>query len=226
MPGLVIPMELTLQEFDQIQNEYYALKDPFPKKAKPEVISYEKLIDLANEYRKPQTKLLFVWLYLTGQRITEALELRRSNLTLATIKLKEFIAVDSISEKNRNRPRREILIPRFGYEKRMVDWVWKEIEPLEPIAKLFTYTRQMAFNYLGKVQFTTQFMDLRTKTRFTGSKGVNPHYLRHCRATHLREKYYYDTLQLLTFFGWVNANMASVYVRPTRETLAGGFIHD
>jgi integrase len=218
-------MEVTADEMKSIERDYYRFIS-MPKKSRPDAISYETICAKADEYKTSDEKFLFVWLYLTGQRISEAIELTRANVSLVNEDGREFIAVDSISLKNRKRPRREILIPRTGYEQRLATWAWNHIEAMAPEKPLFHFTRQMAFNHLAKVKFETQFQNLNTKRRHVGSKPFNPHYLRHCRATHLREYHRYDALRLMDHFGWVTATMASVYVHPSRKAMAEGFKHE
>lgn len=200
-------------------------------KKKPIPFPLETIKDIeliGKNYELENTKFLFYWLYLTGQRITEALKLKRKDVWFSTQEGKDFIVVSSITEKNKIQPRRVIPIPLFGEEKNMAEFVWQKIENLHATSPLFfaknkEMTRTNAWNYLAKQQIEVPAIDPKTREIISYKMKIFPHYLRHCRASHVAMFYNYDIYRLMQFFGWSTPKTATVYATLNWKSLAEHF---
>lgn len=194
------------------------------KKAFPLAPSIETVIRTSKRYSNPDDSLLFSWLYLTGQRVSEALDVKRGDVRIREEKGERFMVVDSVTKKNKEQPRREIPVPMDLIEKDMVALVWTAYENYKPEVPLFYYSRQQAFNHLSEVKITCRFIDNKTKQRFEGPLRIYPHFLRHCRATHLASEYGYDLRRLMNYFGWASPAMPNTYQSVDWRDLARGFM--
>lgn len=192
-------------------------------KPMPQPVPYSTIEDTVSLYRRGYDRILFAWLYLSGQRISEALSLKRSDLSTKDLEGDEYIIADSITLKNPNQPRRRIPIPLKSFESKLALDVWTFFENLRPELRLFTYSRQTSFNHLSEVSIRCDFMRDKTKERFEGNLAIYPHYLRHCRASHLTSEYGYDLRRLMQFFGWSSPYMPNLYTAVDWRDLARGF---
>lgn len=84
---------------------------------------------------------------------------------------------------------------------------------------IFNISRTNAWNRLAKVEISTRAIQGKDIIE-DYVKGVNPHYLRHCRLTHLVQTYGFNELQLMRFAGWTNTKPAIVYVHLNWMDLA------
>jgi integrase len=194
------------------------------KKDVPVPPHFEKVAAISDLYSRADDRMLYLWLYLTGQRVSEALLVKREHILVREVEGNTYLVVDSTTLKNNDRPRRFIPIPFNGLEKDMVESVWAAVNTLKPEAKLFTLTRQMARNHLARVAVENEFINRKTKERYSAKMSIYPHYLRHCRATHMAEEYDYDLYRLMNFFGWKSPTMPNLYCAPGWRNLARGFI--
>lgn len=197
-----------------------------PKKAIPQAVSFQEIEAASKHYPDSRDRFLFDWLYLTGQRVSEALVVTRSAVKVEDMLGKKFMVVDSITLKNKQQPRRTIPVPMFGFEKEMCEKVWASIENLRPETKLCYFSRYQAFHHLAHVSIPCQFIRSQTRERFDGLLQVNPHFLRHCRATHMEHNHGFDSVRLMQFFGWASGAMPNTYITTNARDLMGGFIHD
>jgi site-specific recombinase XerD len=191
---------------------------PFP------IRSIEEVRYVAGLYKKERAKKLFLWLYLSGQRVSEALKLTRFDVSLQTLKGKEYIVVNSMTAKNKAQPRRSIPIPMFGDEKDFSELVWGGIEKKTEDVPLFNVRRTNVWNLLSKVKLEEHMaIDPKTKQVIEIDMKIYPHFLRHCRASHLAMFYGYSLYRLMQYFGWSSPGVASVYASMNWESLAKPF---
>jgi len=167
---------------------------------------------IGQEYRDNTSKFLFYWLYLTGQRITEALRTKRSDLEIVEEDGRKTIVVNSITLKNRVKPFRIIPIPVYGEEKEMSEFVLKKINKLKLREKLFDFTRMTAWNYLSQITINIPAILPNRREIVNLDLKIYPHYLRHCRATHIAKKPNCTVSHLMQFFGWSRSNVANTYI--------------
>lgn len=186
----------------------------------------KEIYELGQKYEDPRGRLLLYWLYLTGHRVTEALTTRRRDVTLQTKEGKNFMVVRTKTLKNRNQPLRFLPIPFDGNEKQIVDYVWSHIDHLSHDFLIFSnISRTNAWNITTKVDTPVLMINPKTRNVFERDMPLNPHYMRHCRASHLVMFDNYDIYKLMVFFGWQSATMATIYASLNWQTLAEPFLN-
>ena len=176
------------------------------------ITTIQKVYLIGQEYEENTPRFLFYWLYLTGQRITEALRTKKSDLEFVNENGKKTIVVNSITLKNRVKPFRIIPIPVYGEEEKMAKYVLKNIYHLKPKEKLFNFTRMTAWNYLSQVTINIPAILPNNREIINLDLRIYPHYLRHCRATHIAKKPNCTVSHLMQFFGWSRSNVANTYI--------------
>ena len=139
---------------------------------------------------------LFGFLYEYGPRISEALKLRKDELTIG----KDRMTADLITLKRKSRgpvvPRRKVsrpvtspfLVPFFAY-----------LEYVTDDGKVFPISRRTAHNWIKKV-----------------NSQASCHLFRHTRATLMAEETG-DPFKLWRFFGWRSLDMAVNYVHMRQD---------
>jgi integrase len=208
------------------------------KKPIPEPVSQETLWEHGNGMADLQDRALFYFLYLTGCRISEALQVMCSEINLVPRAIGglryKVISVDLITLKRQSGlPRRTVLINTVGIDREM----FLIIEKLRVLRKkpgdlLFNYgdvksgrARKKAYWHLKKVICTTRgIAPPDGRMVLMPDFGINPHYLRHCRATHLNATYGYNDRELMLYFGWSSPVPASTYTNRNPIDLLRKFI--
>ena len=73
----------------------------------------------------------------------------------------------------------------------------------------------------------TKLPQIRTKAYYYDSKKemditrpYYPHFLRHCRLSHLAEHHHFDAIKLMYWAGWTDPKLANIYVRMDWRALA------
>jgi hypothetical protein len=198
------------------------------------------LATIQSTYTSPQDKALFTIAYLTGGRITEVVQcphlyhniytridtidkegnpkkvikrnkygspiiqsteriphnylgICKKDITTETIKGKNIMIITMQNRKNKNYTRKSIPIS-IDKEKDFVQIIHDYIINLEEYNPLFPYGRAKAETII-------------TKT------GMNPHFLRDIRLTHLVTIYDFREYQLTKFAGWKDSRPAERYIR-------------
>ena len=196
------------------------------KKPIAEPVSQQTLWETGNGIENLQDRALFFFLYLTGCRITEALNVLCSEINLVPRKFKDgvrykVIAVDLITLKRQSGiPRRTVYVNPVGIDREMF-MIINKLRKLRGNTKeyLFNYgniksgrARKKAYWHLKKVICTTRgIAPPDGRMVLMPDFGVNPHWLRHCRATHLNATYGYNDRELMLYFGWSSPVPASTY---------------
>ena len=72
--------------------------------------------------------------------------------------------------------------------------------------------REKAWRITKKIKFTIMYKNAATGETEEQLFGINPHYLRHCRLTHMVQLYNYSIPQLIEFAGWSNSAPAMRYI--------------
>lgn len=189
----------------------------FGKKPVPEAMSMSEILKLGERYEAPQDRALLYFCYLTGCRITEALEARVEDIQRTRhVRLGEMATVKLITLKNRRVPFRIVPVLMKEIEEPMVSYIYSyiEVEGRSGKEKIFAWLqRTNAWNRMSKRKIMVRAIDKSRKQIIPEFvKKVNPHYLRHCRLTHLVQHYSFNEIQLMRFAGWTNTKPAIVYV--------------
>lgn len=193
------------------------------KKPVPEALPMEDIYRVGNRYEDPRDRTLFFFCYLTGARISEALASTPQDMTVVkSDSLGDYITVRLLTRKNKRIPFRDVPVPMKHREKNMVDYIYSymEIETQKKTDRIFNHlTRTNAWNRLTKN--SVRIRAIHGKAILDDhEQRVNPHYLRHCRLTHLVQHYGFNDIQLMRFAGWSNTKPATVYVHLNWMDLA------
>lgn len=196
------------------------------RKPIPDGLTWEQTVNTYLKYLPTsQARFAFGFIYLTGQRASEALETRRSHIQLKTLSTGlEALVVDSLTYKNMTHMRREICIPMNRREKPIVENCLRHIQDMNLEAKVLPVTRQTLWNWLSTVTVEgVRALDVRQRALVDIDVHVYPHFLRHTRATHMADYYNLDHQGMMAYFGWKDANMPNYYVRGGWRFLARRF---
>lgn len=187
------------------------------KKPVADVMTISEVIEMSKRYISPEDRAIFCMIYLTGGRVTEILMVRYDDInTYADHELGIVDTIKLFTLKNRDSKIRIVPLMKAHGEQPMLDYLLEYIKINWPkkdtgIYIFDRFTRSNIWNRL-----TTQ----QTVSRATHgiemieamNKRINPHYLRHCRLTHLVQHYGFNDSKLTYFAGWTNSAPAQVYV--------------
>lgn len=192
------------------------------KKPIPEALTPGEISVLARKYTG-RDRALFYFLYLTGARIIEALNVRIQDVR------KEGNGIHTVrltTVKNRRTRFRMIPILHHKIERPMLEYIlnyigkprWKKARGDDSLV-FPGLSKRNAWNRLAKETITLRaVMGTRVIEKYT--KKINPHYLRHCRLSHLVQYYGFNDTQLTRFAGWTNSEPAQIYVHLDWKDLA------
>jgi len=185
-----------------------------------------EVIQVARGYTDLIERSLYVMCYLTAGRISELVRLPylirydyttkkdhqnnyiiagkekikhdypgvlKKNIIFTNIKGKNIMVVSMENRKNRKITRKSLPIP-IEKEAPFINMLKEYLNTLEDDAPLFPFGTGKARKIIAKC-------------------GMNPHFLRDIRLTHMITLYHFDTFQLVKFAGWTNINPAERYVR-------------
>ena len=180
------------------------------KRPIPDVISMKEVLDLSYKLA-PNDQILYLILYLTGARIGEVLRLQVRDINISD----EFMTFNIYTEKNRRHPIREIPVRiranTANPETVMADIIIEGIANKSPDTYLFNISRYLAHKRINKLSIVTKATIGNERLEYYELK-IYPHYLRHCRLTHLRQLYAFDALAMMQFAGWSNVAPTRIYV--------------
>lgn len=194
------------------------------KKPIPLPIGKQKILTLPNEFGLDDLqKSLIYFLYLTGVRVTEALNASPTDIKIGQLEngeeamLAEVLTLKNRKLKQYGRPYRIIPTPLAQpIEKQMAEVVIKHSQYYQNLnrKRLFPFTRQTAWNYAKKIKVHINAVILKPKPQFIDLPdfATNPHYYRHCRLTDLVIDYNFDIMRLKKFAGWSSYAPAEIYV--------------
>lgn len=189
-----------------------------PVKPIPEAMTMGEILQLGGTYQDTGDQALFYFCYLTGARISEALD-----VTARDIQDKgDYLTVKLITRKNQRVPFREVPIPTTQKERPMLSHIYEYIKG-DPGDRIFPgLSRNNAWFRLSRKSIRIRAILLGENREIIRDyvKKINPHYLRHCRLTHLVQHYGYNELRLMRFAGWTNTQPAIVYVHLNWMDLA------
>lgn len=217
---------------------------------KEDIPLQEQIIDMALSYDNLQERALFILIYLTAGRLTEVIRkrylyknrylretyidqfgkshnriarnkngspiiikrtkielnylgIRKKDLIFTEKKGKRLMVVSMQNRKSKQFKRKNIPIP-IEKEQKLVQMLVDYIKPLPDEASLFNFGRSKAQRIIAKT-------------------GMNPHFLRDIRLTHMVTMYDFNTYQLVKFAGWKDPRPSERYVRLTYSDLIDKF---
>jgi integrase len=189
-----------------------------------EFCGYDFLIKLTETLGHPLYKALVALLFETGGRISEVLNLRKSNfvkqknyLEIREIPvLKRYRKIEKISDTSKKsgfhwitEKRREFRSIPIPLSSPLIFYIIEYIQKLKDDEKLFPITRQTAFN---KIRQAGKVLDKNLE--------LYPHWFRAQKASQLASEYGFDVFGLQEFFKWVDSDMARHYASLGAKGLA------
>ena len=219
-------------DFDLLQRRQRARLGVKRKRVKPKVlpVPYERIRDVVFNWHttglKESFKFLFILAYLTGARISEMLQLRRMDFSIEEIEGRKFLAVQILTLKeHRSNLLRKILVPADGYEFELVRlFVNDFLSQFYDKEKVFSMKRIAAWKKFSKINIGPVQGVVETtigaQVKYFDKYPCFPHFMRHCRLTHLKKKYGFDDQYLMRWAGWASTQMAAEYVHVSAEDFA------
>ena len=193
-----------------------------PERIKPiyHPLTQQEIQDTINQIEEQDNQNLARTLYLFGLRITEALQLKQRDITITGPPNKQIYIAKAITLKNKKDPFRQPIAWQIGTEGELLQELKEYLDQIKPSDALFNMSRQQAWHAFNKVKITIDATTHKPRKQITVTRGLWPHYLRHCRASHLANKYFFGHQELQNYFGWASPLTAGVYVRGSWEGLA------
>jgi integrase len=199
----------------RIRCEQHPHIDRIPVRPKYQAINPTSILQLFKAVDDTPARAIGLFTYLSGGRINEVTDFTPNRLEALpdrfTVRIKTL-------KQRRGDNVRKILIPRGDFAKCLEDEMMEIVLDYLKGFKSFDYP----FRKWGNMsEYLKRHAELKTEARvrtMSGeyvdkmiSKSLHPHFLRHCRATHLHDYYGFDNIQLCRYFGWKNPEMAMRY---------------
>jgi hypothetical protein len=204
--------------------EALRLKSKFPKKGIPGVPDYDRIVAIYKDLGDTKKAKLFLFSYVFGGRVTETISFRRMDFRKAVdAEYGEYIEAILLNEKKRGGSIKQVTrFNRIFKDKEPVFYkdVDEYLERFPPSDRIFgRCKRWFAWSCIK----TIDFGPIRLTQEFRGRREVvlrehfygHPHYLRHCRLTHISNTFGFDIHALITYAGWSNMMPAIIYVHST-----------
>lgn len=165
---------------------------------KEDIPSHEDMINMADSISEPDLRALFSILYVTGARINEVIHSsQRKDFVIDYVKCREgevkCLIITLLNEKNRRRTKKRLPI-RLDRELPFIRHIWSYIKEMESEEEIFNFGYSWAYKRLMK------------------AIKMNPHFLRHIRATHLVTKYNLGEAVLIKWLGWSDPRPTEHYM--------------
>lgn len=189
------------------------------KRPKLLAINPEDILATGLQVENDQARALFFLAYLSGGRINEMIPLyvSRFKVFLDRVRIEEMP-----TEKHKDKTETRTITVPLGSNSRckeseMWEQVFSYIKKFDQFSTPFKRWKNMS-EYLARlitIKAEAKIYDLEKQTiRHTIiTKRFNPHFMRHCRATHLALYYHFNETELCKFFGWKDPKMAVEYVQ-------------
>ena len=221
---------LDREDFERLKAKANPKKKKKRVKPRPFPVSYERILSIVRGWHttglRDKMKYLFILAYLTGARISELLQLRRMDFEEEEIAGKKFLCVQMLTLKeSRSNLMRKLVIPIDGYDHELTEMIMREWLPkFYGPEKLFKCSRIHAWVSLNKINVGP----LQAIVLYPGGAQIKffdkfpcfPHFMRHCRITHLKKRYNFDDQYLMMWAGWASTRMATEYVHLNAEDMA------
>jgi len=178
------------------------------------------LYNTINQIKTPYDQIAKIT-YIFGLRITETLQLKPQDLTLENINNQRILTCNTITLKNKTEPIRKIPSWNINTEGKIQDDIINYLENKEMKKPLFPgITRQNTYYHFKQTPITIKAATIKPRKTFEITRPLFPHYLRHCRASHLVNLRNQDHLKLMYYMGWSDPKLAISYVRQDWKAIA------
>ena len=185
-------------------------------KPDPETVTIEKLWNKSFNLPTTTDRVLYYILYLTAGRISEILTLRKKDFEINHLYNEKAVVVNLFTLKNRKRKYRHLPIHEDSpIVAEMLKEIFDYLERYEDDEEIFKgiSRNSVQLTFAKYIEFTVRAYDANNKTLINNyTFNLHPHYLRHCRLTHLRNKGNLDTNDLVNYAGWSDARPVSTYI--------------
>jgi integrase len=180
---------------------------------------WEFLLRIREACGRPVDKALIAALFETGGRVSEVLQLKKSNF----VDRGEFLVVDSMPVlKKKEKSYRTFPIPKWEpLTKDIEDYLNSYVE--KEGDRLFPFNRVNAFFIIR--QIGGRLGDVKIPFSNIYANQLYPHWFRAMRATQLKSEYDFDAIALASFFGWKlpQFGVMTVYSKLSWEELSRRF---
>ena len=209
-----------------IKNKPWARQRYWKRETPP---SYNEIVHLAQSFETEMESALFSICYLTGGRISEIVPrkflLKRTykKVKLPGEKKHKYVVVKTVKKEHnyvgiRRRDIQEqfidgIRVMVFSLENRKNRAELRKLCPV-PIERERELVN-IIYNYTNKFQYEESLFpfSMRKAEMIINRVGLNAHFLRDIRATHLAQNYDFTEYHLIAFMGWTDGRPAKHYVQ-------------
>ncbi|MFB6158323.1 MAG: tyrosine-type recombinase/integrase [Candidatus Nanohalobium sp.] len=180
----------------------------------------EEVLDMVDEAQNPRDRLIPLFMFETGARITELLNIKLGDVELS----QQYAQVTVPTLKNNKEPRTLTLTKSIGL---LQDWMEKHPRKGQPDAPLLVnlqdkkwsnrVNKEDDLNYKGKQMTSTNTMSILRKLaeRADIDKYISNHVMRHSSATYWGKKLGLETM--MYWFGWSSPETAKTYLHHDEE---------
>lgn len=156
-------------------------------------------------------------LYITGGRASEVAEIKLKDISFED----SWIYIRLINRKNKINKRKEIMAD-FDIEKPFIKWLVKYYHyRINQTDDLETYLFPMM---QGEVEYDTPLRQTAIYNNTTRYVGINPHFFRKLRASHLLEYYGLGVKELQQYLGWSSVLSSEPYLRISKAGIKKSYL--
>lgn len=181
---------------------------------------WEQMPRLLSRIENPYYRGLYSLIYLTGCRVGEVyreekgepIGIRGKDVYYERVGGKNFIFIDLHTEKNRKEKIRTVPIPMD-----------QEPELIKNLYGIVGILDEDNYNHLFAPQTDIKYKSLHKKWWIASKKHLpdRPHWLRHCRATHIIKNYKMRNFEnIRKLFGWTDYRPMATYMHLMAEDIA------
>lgn len=149
---------------------------------------------LFNSIPGARSRALFALAYLTAGRCNEVLSLEEAQFKHIEVGGRRLLLIENMkNSKNRKKKFKDIPLP-LDEHKPLMDFLLTYLEARKGKRLFDFYTVSRAEQLLNE------------------AVGMNPHFIRHVRLTHLAKYKQFDPMQLMKFAGWTTTDLVDRYI--------------